>query len=166
MKIIFKICFINHETDLVENIKDISSQQLHHEGLFGQFPIIMTISKWSTWQLTLLSLHILTFDSEESEIWWRDRARGRERKQGRKACQRNNTAALVSSKLTGWQTCLSELCQYSLGPLVMGHTPNDRNRSFPPAVHINPQSGPCPNAETAEHTLALNTHVRTRHTQT
>lgn len=42
----------------------------------------------------------------------------------------------------------------------MGHTPNDRNRSFPPAGHINPQSGPCPNAETAEHTLALNTRER------
>lgn len=84
-----------------------------------------------------------------------ERERKKERKKGRGACQSYNTAALVSSKLTGWQTCLSELCQYSLGPLVMGHTPNDRNRSFPPAGHINPQSGPCPTAETAEHTLTL-----------
>lgn len=34
----------------------------------------------------------------------------------------------------------------------MGHTPNDRSRSFPPAGHINPQSGPCPTAEPAERT--------------
>ncbi len=126
----------------------------------------MTIYKWSTWQLALLSLHIPTFDSEEREIWWRDGARGRERKQGIEACQRNNTAALVSSKLTGWQTCLSELCQYSLGPLVMGHTPNDRNRSFPPAGHINPQSGPCPIAETAEHTRTEHKVYAHTHTYT
>lgn len=67
------------------------------------------------------------------------------------ACQRSNTPCLVSSKLTGWQTCLSVLCQYSLGPLVMGHTPNDRSRSFPLASIINPPSGPCPAADAAEH---------------
>lgn len=43
------------------------------------------------------------------------------------ACQRTTTPRLVSSDLRGWQTHLSALCQYSLGPLVMGHIPNDRN---------------------------------------
>lgn len=69
----------------------------------------------------------------------------------RRACQRTNTPCLVSSKLTGWQTRLSAVCQYSLGPLVMGHTPNDRSRSFPFLGIINPPSGPCPGADTAEH---------------
>jgi len=67
-----------------------------------------------------------------------------------RACQRSNTPCLVSSKLTGWQTCLSVLCQYSLEPLVMGHTPNDRSRSFPLPGIINPPSGPCPAADAAE----------------
>lgn len=66
------------------------------------------------------------------------------------ACHKSNTPCLVSSKLTRWRTCLSALCQYGLGPLVMGHTPNDRSRSFPLPGIINPPSGPCPAADSAE----------------